>query len=111
MTAPTVRAVGHRRLSRAFAYGGFAIMVGGWLAFLVALVVSRPALDDVWTTVRDLPLIGELAVWLLGFPFLAGLAIWQAPWDETPRLVAIAALAGAYILMFRPRSNPHDSSV
>lgn len=105
MTAPSVRPRPHRRLSRAFAYGSFAVMVGGWLVFLVALVASPHVLDDAWTAVRELPLVAELVVWLLGFPFLLGLAIWHTSWDEALRLAAVAVLAGAYTFMFRPRAR------
>jgi hypothetical protein len=97
---PTVRTP-----SVLFAYGSFAIMVGGWLAFAVALVASPQTLDDVWTSVRDLPLIVEGVVWLLAFPFLIGLAIWQASWDEAVRLTVIAVLAVAYTYMFVPRAR------
>jgi hypothetical protein len=92
-----------RTPSRLFAYASFAIMVGGWVAFAVALVASRQTLDDVWTSVHDLPLVVEGVVWLLGFPFLIGLAIWQASWDEAVRLTVIAVLAVAYTYMFVPR--------
>jgi hypothetical protein len=95
---PTVRTP-----SRLFAYASFAIMVGGWVAFAVALVASQQTLDDVWTSVRDLPLIVEGAAWLLGFPFIVGLAIWQASWDEAVRMAVIAVLAFAYTYMFVPR--------
>lgn len=81
----------------------FAIMLGGWIAFAIALIASRQTLGDVWTAVRDLPLVLEGVAWVLGFPFLVGLAIWHASWDETTRLVAIAVLAVAYTYMFRPR--------
>ena len=84
-----------RTLSGLFAYASFAIMVGGWV-FAVALVASRQTLDDVWTLVRDLPLVVEGVVWLLGFPFLVGLAIWHASWDEAVRLTVIAVLAVAH---------------
>jgi hypothetical protein len=83
----------------------FAIMLGGWIAFGIALIASRQTLDDVWTAARDLPLVLEGAAWVLGFPFLVGLAIWHASWDEATRLVAIAALAVAYTFMFRPRKR------
>jgi len=89
--------------SRLFASFSFAIMVAGWLAFLVAVIGSQQTLDDVWTAIRDLPLVVEGLVWLIGFPFLVGLAIWQASWDEAVRLVAIAVLAVAYTYMFVPR--------
>ena len=88
-----------------FAYASFAIMVGGWVAFAVALVASQQTLDDVWTSVRELPLVIEGVVWLLGFPFVIGLAIRQASWDDAVRLVAIAVLAVAYTLMFIPRAG------
>ena len=89
--------------SRLFAWGSFAIMVGGWIAFLAALIGSQQALDDVWAAVRDLPLLVEGLVWLLAFPLLVGLAIWQASWHEAVRLTAVALLAAAYMFMFVPR--------
>jgi hypothetical protein len=88
-----------------FAYVRFAIVVGGWVAFAVALVASQQTLHDIWTPVRDLPLAVEGAVWLLGFPFLIGLAIWQASWDKAVRLTVIAVLAVAYTCMFVPRAR------
>lgn len=92
-----------RTPSGLFAYASFAIMVGGWVAFAVALVASQQTLDDVWTSVRGLPLVVEGVVWLLAFPFLIGLAIWQASWDEAVRLIVIAVLAVAYTYLFVPR--------
>ncbi len=88
-----------------FAYASFAIMVGGWLAFATALTVSPETLDDVWNAVVHLPLLLEGLVWLIGFPFLVGLALWQAPWNEAVRLLAIAVLAIAYTYMFVPRKS------
>jgi hypothetical protein len=105
MSTTATRHPSVRTPSGLFAYASFAIMVGGWVAFAVALVASQQTLDDVWTSVRDLPLLVEGLVWLLGFPFLIGLAIWQSSWDEAVRLVAIAVLAVAYTLMFVPRGK------
>jgi hypothetical protein len=73
------------------------------VAFAVAPVASQQTLDDAWTLVRDLPLVVEGVVWLVGFPFLVGLAIWQASWDEAVRLTVIAVLAVTYTYMFVPR--------
>jgi hypothetical protein len=103
MSTATVRRAHRVQPARLFGYVSFAIMVGGWVAFLVVLIAFRPTLDDVWTAVRDLPLALEGLAWLLGFPFLVGLAIWNASWDETVRLTAIAVLAVTYTYMFRPR--------
>lgn len=68
--------------SRLFGYVSFGLMVAGWLAFAAALVSAQQTLDDVWIAVRELPLFAEGLTWLIGFPFLVGLAIWQAGWDE-----------------------------
>ncbi|HEX2410320.1 MAG TPA: hypothetical protein VHJ39_04045 [Solirubrobacteraceae bacterium] len=107
MRSSTATAAGRRPSIRSpsglFAYASFAIMVGGWAAFGVALTAFPEALDDVWASVRGLPLPLEALVWLLGFPFLVGLAIWRASWDEPVRLAAIAVLAIAYTYMFVPR--------
>jgi hypothetical protein len=107
MRSSTTTAAGRRPSVRTpsglFAYASFAIMVGGWAAFGVALAASPEALDDVWASVRGLPLPLEALVWLLGFPFLVGVAIWRASWDEPVRLAAIAVLAIAYTYMFVPR--------
>lgn len=105
MTTAAARHPSARTPSGLFVYVSFAIMVGGWVAFAVVLVASRQTLDDVWEWVRELPLPVEGVVWLLGFPFLIGLAIWQAPWGEVLRLVVIAVLACAYTYIFVPRTR------
>lgn len=105
MTTSSVRPESRPRPSRVVAYGWFAAMAAGWVAFFAALVSSQATLDDVWTAVRDLPLVLELVTWLLGFPFLLGLAVWQASWAEGVRLAAIAAIAAGYLFMFLPRER------
>ena len=105
MSTSAARRPSVRTPSGLIAYASLAIMVGGWVAFAVALVASQQTLDDVWTSIRDLPLLVEGVVWLLGFPFLLGLAIWHASWDEAVRLAAITVLAVAYTYMFVPRAR------
>ena len=105
MSTSAVRHPSVRTPSGLFAYASFAIMAGGWVAFAVALVASQHTLDDAWTSVRDLPLVVEGMVWLLGFPFLIGLAVWHASWDEAVRLTVIAVFALAYTYMFVPRAR------
>jgi hypothetical protein len=53
MSATATRHPSVRTPSGLFAYASLAIMVGGWVAFTVALAASRSTLDDVWTSVRD----------------------------------------------------------
>jgi hypothetical protein len=69
-----------QRSSRSFGHLSFAVMLGGGPAFLGALIAAPETLDDVCAAVRELPLLVEGFVWLLGFPFLGGLAIWQSSW-------------------------------
>ena len=104
MSTSAARHPSVRTPSGLFAYASFTIMIGGWVAFAVALVASQQTLDDIWTSIRGLPLVIEALVWLLGFPFLIGLAIWRASWGEAVRLTAIAVLALAYTYMFAPRA-------
>lgn len=105
MGTPAIHSPHRLRPGRVVAYGSFAIMLAGWVAFAYALLASQDALADVWGWVTGLPLIPELAVWLVGFPFLLGLAIWDASWSETARLILIAVLAAAYLFVFRPRGD------
>jgi hypothetical protein len=84
MSTPALHPPHRLRPARVIAYGGFAIMLAGWVMFAYAL-------------------IAELAVWLAGFPFLLGLAIWDASWSEPARLILIVVVAGVYLFLFRPR--------
>ncbi len=59
MSSAAVHPSRRPRPARLIAYVSFAIMAGGWLAFLVALIASQQTLDDAWTAVRDLPLLVE----------------------------------------------------
>jgi hypothetical protein len=79
-------------------------MITGWTLFAIALLVWQNTLDQTWATDRDLPLAFELVVWLLGFPFLLGLAIWAAGWDDTLRGTLLAVVVVGYTLMFVPRA-------
>ena len=105
MSTAAARHPSVRTPSRLLAYASFAMMVSGWVAFALALIASQQTLDDIWMWVGDRPLLVEGLLWLLSFPFLVGVAIWQAPWDEMVRVLAIAVLAGVYTYMFVPRKR------
>jgi hypothetical protein len=85
------------------AYAWFGLMVGTWLAFAVLAVTSEEALDRIWDWVRDLPLVLELVVWLLTFPWLLALAVWESAWSDTARVLVVLAIATAWTLMSIPR--------
>ena len=81
-----------------------AFMVGMWIAFFAALAADR--LDAVQAWVRDLPLLAELGLWLLAFPFLLGSAVWESSWALPLRALLVAAFAIGWTLISIPRSRP-----
>lgn len=101
MTAARGAASAHRA-TRTTGSGLFVLL---WLIFLVVLVVEPERLDAVWTWFRDLPVIAQVAGWVLLLPLVLGLAIWQAPWALWIRVTAIAVLAVANIAVFSPRQR------
>jgi hypothetical protein len=78
-------------------------MVAMWVAFFAALVDGR--LDDVWRWVTDLPLLVQLLVWLLAFPWLLGTAVWQSSWADWVRFCLVAAFATGWTLISIPRKD------
>jgi hypothetical protein len=86
--------------------GGVAwlvFMVGMWIAFFVMLVGER--LDDLWRWARDLPLVLELGLWLLTFPWLLGTAVWQSSWTPWLRVALVASFAIGWTLISIPREK------
>ena len=74
-----------------------------WLAFIAALFLKREVLNNLWQSIRSLPLPVQLILWLLFLPLMAGLWIWQTPWPVWLRLVLVAGLAWWNVFMFYPR--------
>jgi hypothetical protein len=83
----------------------FGAMVGGWLAFFALLLVSEQALGDLWHGIRDLPLLVEGLVWLLAFPFVLALGIWDSAWETALRLLLVSGCAIGWSLVFWPRKE------
>jgi hypothetical protein len=88
------------------AYAWFGLMVGSWLAFAVLAVTSEHTLAAIWDWVRGLPLVLELVVWLLTFPWMLALAVWESAWSDAARLLVVLTIATAWTLMSIPRP-PH----
>ncbi len=82
-------------------FGLFALV---WVAFGVALIWSQGSLDQAWQTIRGLPLIVQLVVWLLFLPVMAGLWLWETTWPLIVRVVLIVGIAGWNLLVFLPRA-------
>jgi hypothetical protein len=84
-------------------YLWFALMVGAWAVFLGLLVFSEPRLQDLWERLRELPLLGERLLWLVLFPLVLGLAVWNSDWEACLRLLLVAGFALAWSAAFFPR--------
>jgi hypothetical protein len=82
----------------------FALFTLLWVGFGVALLFQREILTDLWQSIRRLPLLVQLLVWLLFLPVIAGLWIWQTRWPLWLRLVLVAGLAWWNVFMFFPRA-------
>lgn len=82
-------------------FGIFAIL---WLAFGAALIWSQGSLDQAWSSLRSLPLLVQIVVWILFLPVTAGLWIWESTWPLIVRLLVVAGVAGWNLFMFLPRA-------
>jgi hypothetical protein len=74
-----------------------------WLAFAVVLLFKRERLENAWKSIRRLPLLVQLILWLLFLPVMLGLWIWETTWPLWLRLVLVASLAWWNIYVFFPR--------
>lgn len=83
----------------------FVIMIGTWIAFGALAAWSPGTLDDIWQWIRDLPTWGEVVAWILGLPWVIGLAIRDSSWDGWVRTTSIWVVAIGWILVSAPRSR------
>jgi hypothetical protein len=81
----------------------FLLFLVLWAAFAYALVANQGGLDNVWASIRGLPLIVQAVVWLLFLPVTVGLWIWESAWPLAVRLVLVAGIAGWNLWMFFPK--------
>jgi hypothetical protein len=89
--------------ARVGAVAWLVFMVGIWIAFFVALLGEW--LGSVWQWARDLPLLLELGLWLLMFPWLLGTAVWESSWAPWLRVCLVASFAVGWTLISIPRSK------
>jgi hypothetical protein len=82
----------------------FGWMEAMWGAFFALLLAGQ--LDAVWNWVRDLPLLGEIAIWVAFFPWLLGTAVWGGAWAGWLRLVLVLAFAIGWSVVSIPRPKP-----
>jgi hypothetical protein len=82
----------------------FVIFAAIWLAFGAGLVWSQGSVDSAWQTIRDLPLIAQIVVWLLFLPVMVALWIWETTWPLAVRLLLVVGIGGWNLFMFLPRA-------
>lgn len=82
----------------------FVIFAVIWLAFGAALIWSQGSLDAAWQTVRSLPLLVQLVLWVLFLPVMAGLWVWETTWPLILRLIVVLGIAGWNLIIFLPRA-------
>jgi hypothetical protein len=82
----------------------FAIFAVIWMAFGAALIVSQGSVDQAWQSIRELPLIVQLVVWVLFLPVMLGLWVWETAWPLVVRLVLVVGIAGWNLFMFLPKA-------
>jgi Na+-transporting NADH:ubiquinone oxidoreductase subunit NqrD len=82
----------------------FLVFAAIWVLFGAGLVLSQGSIDQVWETIRGLPLILQLVAWLLFLPVMVGLWIWETTWPLVVRLVLVVSIAGWNLLVFLPRA-------
>jgi ABC-type amino acid transport system permease subunit len=85
-----------------FLFGIFALI---WVAFAAGLMWSQGSIDQVWSTIRGLPAIVQIVVWLLFLPVVIGLWIWETTWPLVVRILLVAGIAGWNLLIFLPRAS------
>ena len=81
----------------------FTVFTVLWFAFIAALILKRELLLSLWSSVRALPLLVQLVLWLLFLPLMFGLWIWQSRWPLWLRVVLVAGLAWWNVFVFFPR--------
>jgi hypothetical protein len=81
----------------------FALMLGGWTMFFALVLFAEATLADLWSGLRDLPLLAEGLVWFLLFPLVLATAVWESSWDTWLRVGLVACFAVGWTTAFFPR--------
>lgn len=100
-TRPGTKAGGFSMLS----WISVAVVVMLWVAFAVAVGAAPNALTQVWAFVDGLPLVAKMVVWVVGLPWMVGIAVWHGPGPDPVRLGLLAGLALASVWTFYPTSS------
>ena len=98
IAAPSV----HR--SRPSSFGSrlwFLWMVGMWIVFFALLFAGR--LGALWNLILHLPLLIEIVVWVVFFPWVLATAVWTSSWVDWLRIVLVLCFAVGWTIASIPR--------
>ena len=79
-------------ISRIMNIYAISIFVVLWVGFVIALIVNREWLDEIWSWVGALPSVPKIIVWVLFLPIMTGLWIWESSWSTFGRLAGFAGI-------------------
>lgn len=71
-----------------------------WIIFFVLLIFWPETLTDIWEWVQDLATVWEVLLWILTFPYMLALAIWESGWADWQRIALVVAIALLWTGMF-----------
>ncbi|HXV32809.1 MAG TPA: hypothetical protein VD769_02275 [Gaiellaceae bacterium] len=81
----------------------FAWMVALWVVFFALLLADR--LGEVWDWIVGLPLVAEIVVWLVFFPWVLGTFVWTRGWADWLRLGLVVLFAVGWTVVSIPRKK------
>jgi hypothetical protein len=73
-----------------------------WVGFGLAAWLEPGLLARIWDWVDALPIGSEIVAWVVGLPWMVGLAVWQGPWPDLVRVGVMVGLAAASVWVFYP---------
>jgi len=82
----------------------FVIFAVIWIAFAAGLIWSQGSIDAAWESIRALPFLVQIVVWVLFLPVMIGLWVWETSWPLVVRLVVVIGIAGWNLLIFLPKA-------
>jgi hypothetical protein len=81
----------------------FAWVAVLWVVFFALLLTDR--LDAVWDWIVGLPLVAEIVVWVVFFPWVLGTFVWTRDWTDWLRLALVVLFAVGWTLVAIPRKK------
>ena len=82
-----------------------AAVIAGWLVFGYIALYTPGGLDSLWESVRALPAVVQVILWLVLLPYMAALWVWQADWSVPVRVGVIGGIALGTVLLSIPRKK------